>query len=716
MTDEKRVARGFAEFAQQWTVEVIHTSHIGLQHRDVVELLLAFSNELAELLTADEFDPAPAATIGARLVGENFTGAGALDNTVRVIGTHLPEALGLELDHTVHTRVTALVGALSGGYVEALRDWLFDRQEMIKRAVFRARDISERERKASEARFRAVFNSSAVGIAIVDFSGELQLVNPALGEILGYRPEDLLHRNISELLTEDAAPKILAAFEGITKGEQNRFVGNVNFTGKDSEPRWTLLSLSLVREESGAPDYAVAVIEDISDLHLLRANQLTHALVDKLTGLPNHTQFMSLLESTLANARPGERAAICYVDLDGFKIVNDGVGRATGDEVLRRVGATLQNVFANQDAVVARLGGDGFGVLVTGTKRSLEVSQLITEALAELSEPVYYDSSAGIAVSASVGIVEREIGGVDAEELLRAAELTVHRAKAAGKAQWVLFDPKAHEADWANFQLGAAIPGALENGEFVVGYQPVTRLPGRSLAGLRAVMHWEHPRLGALELPEFTAMAEETGFMVPIGRWMIQAVCRQIAAWQERYGAATPTVAVGISSRLAREEDLLKIVKDILAETGIAPAKLRIGIPSSVAVDEHGEALENLEALGAIDIQTLIEDFGTSNAGLVDLRSLAISGVAIAPSVIRAYADADEPDSPFEQILGQIVRLTRQRELRVVADGVDTVEVGDRLTAIGIPLATGPAYGGPVPPDQIEKSFTRDRDGRPARR
>jgi diguanylate cyclase (GGDEF)-like protein/PAS domain S-box-containing protein len=709
VTDENLTVPNLAAFAQHWTIEVIHTSHIGLQHSDVVALLLAFSNELAELLTAAEFDPAPAASIGVRLVGENFTGAGALDHTLRVIGTHLPEALGLGLDHEVNARVTALIGALSGGYVEALRDWLFDRQEMIKRAVFRARDISERERKASEARFRAVFNSSAVGIAIIDFSGTLQLVNPALGEILGYRPEDLLQRNISELLAEDAAPKILAAFEAITKGERNRFVGNVNFTGEDDEPRWTLLSLSLVREESGAPDYAVAVVEDISDLHLLRANQLTHALVDKLTGLPNHTQFMSLLESTLANAQPGERAAICYVDLDGFKIVNDGVGRATGDEVLKRVGATLQGVFADQDAVVARLGGDGFGVLVTGTKRSLEVSQLITDALTELSEPVYYDPSAGIAVSASVGIVEREIEGVDAEDLLRAAELTVHRAKAAGKAQWVLFDREAHDVEWANFKLGAAIPGALENGEFVVSYQPVVRLPGRSLAGLRAVMHWEHPSLGALQLPEFIAMAEETGFIVPIGRWMIEEVCRQLAVWQERYGSATPTIAVGISGRLAREEDLVKIVKDILATTDVAPGGLRIGIPSSVAVDEHGEALENLEALGAIDIKTLVEGFGTSNAGLVDLRTLAISGVAIAPSVIRAYAEGDdEPDSPFEQILGQIVRLTRQRELRVIADGVDTVEVGDRLAAIGIPLAAGAAYGGPVPPEQVEKLFRTD--------
>ncbi|HEX3778876.1 MAG TPA: EAL domain-containing protein [Pseudonocardiaceae bacterium] len=707
VTTAERVAvaeQQLAAFAERWTVEVIRTSHIALQYSEVNALLLELSNELAELLTAQPFDPAPAGAIGTRLVVAHFTGSDALDRTLRVIGKEFLEAVDLPYDKTCYGLLTELTSALAGGYVEALRDRLFADQEMIKQAVFRARDIAERGRRASEARFRAVFNSSAVGIAIIDFSGQLQLINPVMGEILGYPPEELLRHNISELLAVEDAPKVLTAFEAITSGERTRYVGNVNFTGEDDEPRWTRLSLSLVREETGVPDYAVAVVEDISDLHLLRANQLTHALVDKLTGLPNHTQFMSVLDNTLAKAMPGERAALCYVDLDGFKIVNDGIGRATGDEVLKRVGNTLTAVFADQEAVVARIGGDGFAVLVTGTKRSLEVSQLITDALTELAEPVYYDAI-GIAVSASVGIVEREIQGIGSEELLRAAELTVHRAKAAGKAQWVLFDREAHDSEWASFQLGAAIPGALENGEFTVSYQPVARITDQRLAGLRAVMHWEHPRLGPLQQHEFLAMAEETGFIVAIGRWMLEEVFSKVSDWEERFGAATPTVAVGITGRLAREEDLVRIVKDTIAKTGVSPRRLRIGVPSSVAVDDHGDPLENLDALRDIDIQTLVEGFGTSNAGLVDLRTLAISGVAVAPSVIRAYADAAEENSPFEQILSQIVRLSNQRQLRVIADGVETIDVANRLAGLGVELAAGPAFGAAVGPDQVEKRF-----------
>jgi EAL domain-containing protein (putative c-di-GMP-specific phosphodiesterase class I) len=186
---------------------------------------------------------------------------------------------------------------------------------------------------------------------------------------------------------------------------------------------------------------------------------------------------------------------------------------------------------------------------------------------------------------------------------------------------------------------------------------------------------------------------------------LLEEVCGQIATWQQRFGAATPTVAISMTSRFAREEDLVKIVKDVLARTGVGTTKLRVAIPSSVAVDEHGEPLENLEALGAIDVDTLVEGFGTSNAGLVDLRTLTISGVAIAPSVIRAYSENDEPNSPFEQILGQIVRLGRQRELRVIADGVDTLELGERLAGLGIQLAAGTAFGCPVPPAEVEKSF-----------
>ncbi len=695
-----------AAFAEHWTVELVRTSHIALEYGEVMALLLELSGELAELLTAQPFDAKPAGSIGARLVGAHFSGADALDRSLKVIGTEFLDAADLPFDRPTVARLTELTGAMAGGYVDALRDLLFDEQEIIKQAVFRARDIAERARRASEARFRAVFNSSAVGIAIIDFSGQLQLINPVLGEILGYPAEELLQRNISELLTEEDAPKVMTAFEAITSGLQNRYVGNVNFTGQDDEPRWTLLSLSLVREESGAPDYAVAVIEDISDLHLLRENQLHHSLTDKLTGLPNHTQFMSVLDSTLAKAVPGERAALCYVDLDGFKIVNDGVGRATGDEVLKRVGNTLTTVFADRAAVVARIGGDGFAVLVTGTTRSLEVSQLITEALADLAEPVYYDSSAGIAVSASVGIVEREIEGLGSEELLRAAELTVHRAKSGGKAQWVLFDPVAHEEEWASFRLGAAIPGALENGEFAVAYQPVAWIADQSVAGLRAVMHWDHPELGPLQQHQFLAMAEETGFVVAIGRWMLGEVCAQISDWEKRFGSAAPTVAVGITSRLAREEDLVKIVKDTLDKTGASPARLRIGVPSTIAVDEDGDPLENLDALRDIGVESVVEGFGTSNAGLVDLRTLGIRGVVVAPSVIRAYAESAEPESPFEQMLGQIVRLAAQREARVVADGVETIDVANRLAGLGIELATGPAFGLAVSPEEIESSFT----------
>jgi EAL domain-containing protein (putative c-di-GMP-specific phosphodiesterase class I) len=253
--------------------------------------------------------------------------------------------------------------------------------------------------------------------------------------------------------------------------------------------------------------------------------------------------------------------------------------------------------------------------------------------------------------------------------------------------------------------LGAAIPGALENGEFTVSYQPVMRIAERQLAGLRAVMHWEHPELGPLQQDEFLAMAEETGFIVAIGRWMLGEVLAKVSEWTDRFGAAAPTVAVGITSRLAREEDLVRIVKDTIAKTGASPEKLRIGIPSSVAVDEHGDPLENLDALRNIGVDTLVEGFGTSNAGLVDLRTLAISGVAVAPSVIGAYARAAEPDSPFEQILGQIVRLATQRQLRVIADGVETIDVADRLATLGVQLAAGPAFGGAVRPDEIENCF-----------
>jgi diguanylate cyclase (GGDEF)-like protein/PAS domain S-box-containing protein len=697
-----------ARLARSWTAIALATSHLGLSRADIEAFLLDVTEALVDLLRAEPFNPAAAAETGAELVGINLTGSDALDGTVRLLGDELLGAAGLQFNQHWQTRLTAITGSLVSGYVVALRDRLFDDQEMIKKAVFRARDVAERARRATEARWQAVFHSTAAGIAITDLDGTLQTVNPALCEILTLSEDQLLGQPLGIRVTPAYAGQVQAAFGHVARGEHDKFVGDVSFVGQDGEPVWTRLSLSLVRDIAEEPAYAVAVVENITDLHLLRERQLSMSLEDQLTKLPNRTHFMSQLDSALLQAEPDENIALCYVDLDGFKIINDGVDHTTGDRVLKRVATTLSAAFPEPSALVARIGGDGFGVLLTGTNGSFAISERIAEALRELAEPVYEDGDDGVAVSASVGIVERPTAGLTAADLVRAAEITVHRAKQNGKAQWELFDAELDKEYRAQFQLGAAIPGALETGQFRVSYQPVHNLADGSTVGLRALLHWHHPTHGMLHPADFLDMAEETGFIVPMGRWMLEQACLQLSEWQGVFGDAALPVAVSLTSRMAREQDLVQIIRDLLDQTKAPPAKLRLSMPASVVVDDHGEPLENLETLRDINVRAVVHGFGAGNTGLVDLRTLPVDGVTVAPGVIRAFADAaDDHDSPFEHSLRQLVELTGRLDVQLIADGVDTIAVADRLRDIGLHYGSGAAIGEPMVDTDVNRLLGR---------
>jgi diguanylate cyclase (GGDEF)-like protein/PAS domain S-box-containing protein len=682
---------GLAGVAGRWANEAIATSHVPLSYNEVRALMAELAAAAVTLLTAEPFVAEPATALGERLVAQHFTGMRALEVTLRVLGRDLLPAAGLTDRPELTDRLIDLTGALTAGYVGALRERLLDEQEMIKKAVFRARDVSERARLASEARFRAVFASSSVGIAVTDLTGRLLTANPAMSEILNSPAEDLLDASLSALLNPGETAKVLTAFQRVVSGELTRFVGDVNFLGGDGEPRWTRLSLTLVRDERDEPDYTVAVVEDISDLRLLQINQREHHVHDLLTGLPNRTQFRSRLDAMLAAAGPGTTVTLCFVDLDGFKIITDGMGQAIGDEVLRRVAGLLQNAFPEPDAYVARMGGDGFGVLATGRTGRFEISEAITSVMDELAEPVYYDGDTGVAVSASVGIVEHGAAGVTSEELVRAAELTTHRAKVAGKAQWLLYDDELHRRDQASYRLGASIPGALETGEFEISYQPVRRLADRRLVGLRTRLRWHHPTRGVLLPREFLSMAEETGFIVQLGRWWLRTVCEQIADWRQRFDTVPP-VGIGVSGRMAREQDLVKWLREALADTGVPASAMQIGIPAAAAVDAEGEPLENLDPLNDIEASPMLTEFGSGNAGLVDLRWLPVHGVSLAASVVAAFGEAG-PGSPFEQAISHLTTLADSRGLPVVGTGVTSEDLARRLAALGVGYGVGAALG-----------------------
>lgn len=699
------VPNGLTAFAAQWAVAVLRTTHIPVSRAEVEVVLRDIAVDLTKLVRAEQFDARHAEEAGRRLVAEQIATSAALTRTLHLLSTQLLPATGLPETQPWLGRLAELTSHLAAGYLEAVRDRLFDQQEMIKTAVFRARESSERARLATEARFRAVFQSTAVGIAITDLGGRIELTNPALSTILSRSDGDLAGQSLLGLIHRADVAKANTGFTEVVNGRRSKFVRDISFADPDGEQVWTRLSATLVRDEFDEQTHMVTMVEDISDLHLLRHDQLVHALRDQLTGLPNRTQFMSTLDETLRNATEQDRVALCYVDLDGFKIVNDGIGHEFGDQMLVRVANMLRDAFPEPTTTVARVGGDGFGILVTGTRSGFDVSERIAEALEQLTEPVYVDNETGVAVSASVGIVERPAFGLTAAELVQAAEVTTHRAKANGKAQWELYDPDLDARDRGRFRLGASIPGALETNEFVVTFQPVAQLTDRALVGLHASVYWEHPKLGKLRPIDFLDLAEETGFIVPLGRWVIEQVGAWMAKWSRDFGDRMPTVGVNLSPRLAREQDLIKILREVIEQTGLPADKLHLGVPSDVAIDRYGEPLDNLAFFESLGIKVVISSFGNGNVGMVNLRELPIDGVSTSSKLTKAFGAAPE-NSPFEKGIRHLVRLTDELRIPMVANGVDTAKVAKRLVKVGARLGAGPLFGPPGTPEEAERLIT----------
>jgi diguanylate cyclase (GGDEF)-like protein len=285
------------------------------------------------------------------------------------------------------------------------------------------------------------------------------------------------------------------------------------------------------------------MIQDVTDVHLLEQRVRHQSLHDLLTGLPNRLHFAIHLEALLERDRSAA-VTLCKIDLDCFGVVNDGLGQGIGDLLLRSVAGWLQALVAGERAMVARFGADEFAILIEESPTTPHAASLAASINAELSEPVYL-ADRGLAVSACVGIVRRTVGEIDAKELIRAADSTLHQAKRTGRGQWGLYDPHADADQRARYKLATAMPEAWENGQLTLCYQMLVRLDadaadaGRIVA-LTVLLRWDHPERGVVAHDDCVALAEQTGLVLSIGPWMLRQACEQLRAWRDQLSVAAP--------------------------------------------------------------------------------------------------------------------------------------------------------------------------------
>jgi diguanylate cyclase (GGDEF)-like protein/PAS domain S-box-containing protein len=682
------------------------SSFVSMSAPEVEALLLDLAGRLATALRADEVDRATAAEVGAVLVRAHFTDGQSLGQTLVVMGRDLARQVAPHLDQAdAFERVSALQGALAAEFTRASWRRTLDQQEQIRGAYLHAKEQAQEAMRTSEARFRAVFNGAGIGICITAVDGTMLEINPSMAEMWRRSVDELTGADMTQLLDAED----LRAFRASADGERDSTRYEKCYLRADGGAFWADLSVSLIRDGGGTPRYVVTMARDVTQRHLL-AERLQHeATHDPLTNLPNRTLFFDWLDELFHQTDRDARVGLCFIDLDGFKVVNDTLGHDAGDRLLTAVATRLDQCLAELGHRVARLGGDEFVVLVRDSNSVEQLSTVATAVLDALRPPVVV-AGHELSISASIGIVERPVRSTTMAELLKAADVTLYWAKSDGKGRWAVFDPDRNARQIARYALSSAMSGALHRREFFIDYQPLVRLTDSALVGVEALVRWRHPSLGRLGPDSFIGLSEETGLIVPLGAWVLREACEQVRRWQTDHTGELFYMSVNLAARQAHEPGIVDEVARTLEETGLKPEWLQLELTESAVMGTTKETPGSLQRLADMGVRIAIDDFGTGYSNLAYLRHLPVHSLKLAGSFVEGLR-TDHADPVDEQLVATLISMAHTLGLIVTAENVETAAQAQRLRALGCDVGQGYYYARPVPPSRIARLLAASAGG-----
>ncbi len=571
-------------------------------------------------------------------------------------------------------------------------------------------------RAAAEQRdYQAAFNAAHLAMAVVDDDGVIATANEAFAALLGTEPAVLLARPAADLIDLASDSRTWQAYREVLRGRRTRFRCTRRLKHTDGRTLWAEVTVAPV---SGSGDVLLS-LADISDRRELHARLRHLQMHDPVTRLPNRTLFFERLSTALESSAYDQgstgRIGLCYLDLDGFKAVNDTLGHRVGDRLLAAVGARLAECANSEGSphddpdgfprsgghLVARLGGDEFAILVEDSTGTEQLAELAGSVLAALQQP--FDlAGQRLSVSASIGVVERSVTGTSATGLMQAADTTLYWAKADGKARWTLFDPERNAHRMTRQALSSTLRPAVERGEFTLEYQPLVGMADGVTRGVEALVRWNHPQFGTLTPNRFISIAEEDGSIVQLGQWVLRTACRQARQWQKDHPKDPPLfMSVNVAVRQVWDSDLVADVAEILAETGLAPQLLQLELTESAVMGSAGRPLQALQALSDMGVQIAIDDFGTGYSNLAYLSRLPVSVLKLDGTFVRGFQEGAHPNPADETIVEAMVQLAHRLGLTVTAEGVETAGQASRLRRIGCDTGQGWLYSRAVAPDRI---------------
>ncbi|MGW2591059.1 putative bifunctional diguanylate cyclase/phosphodiesterase [Streptomyces sp. NPDC001515] len=571
---------------------------------------------------------------------------------------------------------------------------------------------------AAEAHdYRAAFRVATLPMAVVDHEGLIVTANEALGALAGTGAAALTAQSASDLVDLGADGRTWHAYREVLHGRRTRFRCTRRLKHPDGRALWaeiTVVPMAAPPDPAG-PGQVLMSVADVSERRELRTRLRHLQMHDPVTRLANRTLFFERLSAVLATGPHGDdtgrsgRIGLCYLDLDGFKAVNDTLGHRTGDRLLAAVAARLTECAARGGPqalgphLVARLGGDEFAVLVEDSTGTPQLTELARTLLGALQQP--FDlAGQRLAVSASIGVVERPVAGTSATGLMQAADTTLYWAKADGKARWTLFDPERNAHRMTRQALSSTLRPAVERGEFTVEYQPLVGMADGVVRGVEALVRWNHPQFGLLAPNRFVAIAEEDGSIVQLGRWVLRSACRQARAWQLAHPDEPPLfISVNVAVRQVWDSDLVTDVAEILAETGLDPSLLQLELTESAVMGSAGRPLRALQSLSDMGVRIAIDDFGTGYSNLAYLSRLPVSALKLDGAFVRGfrYEDGTHPTPADETIVEAMVQLAHRLGLTVTAECVETAGQAERLRRIGCDTGQGWLYSRAVAPERI---------------
>jgi diguanylate cyclase (GGDEF)-like protein/PAS domain S-box-containing protein len=572
--------------------------------------------------------------------------------------------------------------------------------------------VAHRRSRNREELFRIITENAADMIALVNVKGCRLYNSPSYSKVLGYSPAELAETPVFEQIHPEDRFKVLeAAREARVTG-----VGkSLEYRLRHKNGSWRILesTASTIRNDKGEVEKLVIVNRDITERKHAEEQLAHNALHDAMTGLPNRRLFLDRLQRCFAEAQrdPRFRYAVLFLDLDGFKVFNDTMGTAVGDQVIIEVAHRLKSCrdvsetaaptnlkTPKGEILLSRLGGDEFGILLEWASEPSEAMRLANRVQTELAAPLTVNGRV-VSITASIGIAFSAAPQEHAEELLRDAEDAMRRAKAMGGTRSELFDTALHTRAVNRLKLETDLRTAIDCNQFTIHYQPIHQMDTRRVIGVEALVRWLHPEQGLISPYKFMEAAEDTGLIALIDKWVIWQSCQQMRQWQSRYPFLKPlSVTVNISGRHLANPHLVLEIKECIRATGIEPSRLQLEISEPIATANPDITCGMLAQLNRLEVSTAIDDFGTGRLRLTDLRRFPVDTLKIDRSLVNNLL----ADRVSHDVVDLILTLAQKLNKKVVAEGVEKAAQVERLKALGCKFGQGYFFSQPLEAAQAD--------------